>query len=79
MQYNDGDEFDQMSEQERERRLDLVKTEAVETICTIMDIIDLSDCNTIEDYKQIFEKVLNRINITDVRFYNYLTSKSSRE
>lgn len=79
MQYNDGDEFDQMSEQERERRLDLVKTEAVETICTIMDIIDLSDCNTIEDYKEIFEKVLNRINITDVRFYNYLTSKSSRE
>lgn len=74
-----SDEFDNMSDQEKMRRLDLVKEESIDTACAIMDIIDSADCKTIEDYQETFQKLLNRINITDVRFYNYLTSKSSRE
>ena len=78
MQIDNNDEFENMSEEEQARRLDIVKEEAIETACDLMDIIDACKCETIEDYQAVFIAIQNRINITDVRFYNYLTSRSSR-
>jgi hypothetical protein len=78
MYSNNDDEFEKMSEEEQVRRMEIVKKEAIETACDLMDIIDSSNCKTIEDYRTVFAIIQNRINITDIRFYNYLTSRSSR-
>ena len=78
MYSNNDDEFEKMSEEEQVRRMEIVKKEAIETACDLMDIIDACKCETIEDYQAVFIAIQNRINITDIRFYNYLTSRSSR-
>jgi hypothetical protein len=78
MYSGNDDEFDKMSDEEQIRRMEIVKKEAIETACDLMDIIDACNCETIEDYQAVFIAIQNRINITDIRFYNYLTSRSSR-
>lgn len=78
MYSGNDDEFEKMSEEEQNRRMEIVKKEAIETACDLIDIVDSCKCETIEDYQAVFTAIQNRINITDIRFYNYLTSRSSR-
>lgn len=69
------EEFKYMSPEEQNRRMESVKSEAIDTVCYVMNAIDISCCETIDDYQSLFDDILNRINLTDVRFFNYLNAK----
>lgn len=69
------EEFKHMSPEEQNRRMENVKSEAIDTVCYVMNAIDNSYCETIDDYQCLFDDILNRINLTDIRFFNYLNAK----
>ena len=69
------EKFKLMEPDEQKRRMEHVKSEAIDTVCDIMYAIDSAYCETIDDYQCLFDAILNRINLTDVRFFNYLTAE----
>lgn len=69
------EKFKLMEPDEQKRRMEHVKSEAIDTVCDIMYAIDSAYCETIDDYQRLFDAIFNRINLTDVRFFNYLTAE----